>query len=583
MGGNQSSPDTSSNFSTPTPTVTTSISVMSLYHPFPLRVDNFCERNRQYDACLQIGEFPSDLVAGSKIVILVPLKAALFAGESGVFINAVANKLPNILGQQPHKEEGYPEVPAQPGADWILEKVVNVEKSFYTWLNKDGTRVIVLADPVNILFTDMLNIKRLPLTPPEDVIHEIGDVSYSASPPINCFTGELESCAEDIPKNDEAKCSDPFATKMTEKEYDKKVKTATDFLLYGFITIIVILIVWFGITFAMGSGSTMLKSLGDSLGRSFAGGYDAIRKAKLPVMPKMPESVRTTRRNLANRLGLGNTGKFGTKRQAPVDKAIDDMFPVIEPSEEIKMNTNPLFKSKDDFAKFQNRTRKNPKQGTISAISNLPPTNIPAPAPAPASSVQNIIDDMPSGVTVNPVVSRRRSAQNTRKSSVGSIKNIPQITNSKPPKNTPAAISNRPTVVNPALQEIEELERSDKRLKDAKSSALRKISAISQARNKTPKNRLSDIARQQSSRKASQPRQDPGAGTGLLPSTAPTVPPRRRRIMQEEDDEEEVKKDSRDDEYDQTKLFGSKFLRKQYGLNYGGKRRQKRKKTGRKI
>ena len=158
MGPRLSVPDTSSKFSTPTPTVTTSISVMSLYHPFPLRVDNFCERNRQYDACLQIGEFPSDLVAGSKIVILVPLKAALFAGESGVFINAVGNKLPNILGQQPHKEEGYPEVPAQPGADWILEKVVNVQKSFYTWVTKDGTRVIVLADPVNILFTDMLNI-----------------------------------------------------------------------------------------------------------------------------------------------------------------------------------------------------------------------------------------------------------------------------------------------------------------------------------------------------------------------------------------------------------------------------------------
>jgi hypothetical protein len=165
-------------------------------------------------------------------------------------------------------------------------------------------------------------------------------------------------------------------------------------------------------------------------------------------------------------------------------------------------------------------TLRNPKQGTIGAITNLPAANIPEPAPAPAPtpppSVENIIDDMKPGVTVNPVVSRRRSAKNKRRSSVNSIKNIPEITNAKPLENTPAAISNLPTPPvsqtvgrvsvaqqlhnalneppkNAALQEIEDLQKSDRRLKDAKSNALRKISANSQAR-KSQSNSFKDIA-----------------------------------------------------------------------------------------
>ena len=576
MGPRLSLPETQYSIPTTPGPVTTSIPLMSLYHPFPLRIDNYCERNRQYDACLQIGEFPSDLISGSKIVILVPLKAALFAGESGVFINAVANKLLSILGQQPDRENGYPEVPAMPGADWVLEKVVNVEKSFYTWLNKDGTRVIVMANPINILYSDMMNIKRLPLTPPEDVIHEIGEVFYSPSPPINCFTGEIEPCAKDESdelNKSEATCSDPFATTMTEKEYEKKKKTATDFFLYAFITIIIIGIVWFGITFAMGSGSTMMKSLGDSLGRSFAGGYDAIKKAKLPAMPAMPampnlpESVKTTRGIIGNVLGIGEGSKFPPKRQAPVDKPIDDMFPAIEPSEEIKMNTNPLFKSKDDFAKFQNKTRKNPKQGTIGAIANLPAAN------------------MPSGVTVNPIINRRRTQRN-KPSSISSVDDINRrkipmnnalrkiSANSQAKKGSFQNIVRRAQSVDEidklsnqgsVMQELNDLENNLNKEKRQLRKNLLKKSSVVNAFNTTKK---------------SQP--EPGAGTGLLPSPAPApAPARRRKIMQEEEDEDEPPKNERDDEYDPTKLFGSKFLRKSYGFNNGGNK--KHRKTGRKI
>jgi hypothetical protein len=101
---------------------------------------------------------------------------------------------------------------------------------------------------------------------------------------------------------------------------------------------------------------------------------------------------------------------------------------------------------------------------------------------------------MKPGVTVNPVVARRRSAKNTRRSSVNSIKNLPEITSAKPPENTPAAISNLPTpAVNPAVQELEDIKRSIENRNKAKSNALRKISANSQAR-KSQSNAFKDIA-----------------------------------------------------------------------------------------
>jgi hypothetical protein len=42
------------------------IDVMSIYHPFPLRLDSLNKGAPvQYDACLQLGEFPSDKYKGN--------------------------------------------------------------------------------------------------------------------------------------------------------------------------------------------------------------------------------------------------------------------------------------------------------------------------------------------------------------------------------------------------------------------------------------------------------------------------------------------------------------------------------------
>jgi len=467
------------------------IDVMSIYHPFPLRLDSLTKGAPvQYDACLQLGEFPSDKYKGNSAIVLFPLKISKNPGSKGKFMDGIASKIQTILGQQPDPINGYPDVPAHTGSDWSIEDILfmqnkageTVSRAFYAWINQTPTPVgvIVMAEPVYISQTNMDAIKRLPVTPPSDVIHEIGTPILYRPGPIFDDEGNPQPCPE-------------TAADLSKKAFDSIVqpdlppkKGGIDLNLFFQIvlgtlgTVIVILAVWMGIKLAMGPGSSVMKSLGDSLGKSLAGGYEAIKKAKLPTMPAIPkipqsvkDSVKTTRRNLGNSLGLGATANFGKKRQPVQTDA---------PSGDIQMTTNPLFDKK-------RLTRKNSKPGTIGAIANLPAANIPepepapAPAPGPVPSLENIVQDMPPGVTVNPAVARRRSARNRRRSSVNSIKNLPELTDTSPPKDTPAAISNLPTpVVNPALQELEDIERGIERRSKAKSSILKKLSAANQAK-----------------------------------------------------------------------------------------------------
>ena len=471
------------------------IDVMSIYHPFPLRLDSIKGGPVQYDACLQLGEFPSDKYKGNSAVVLFPLKVSRNPGDKGKFMDDIASKITDILGQQPDPITGYPDIPASTGSNWSIEDILfmkdkagqTVSRAFYAWINKTPFQVgvVVMAEPVYISENNMANIKRLPITPPSDVIHEIGTPILYKPGPVFDEEGNPQPCPETASQIAAKAMSSIKQPPLPPKKPGIDLALFFQIVLGTLATIVVILGVWLGIKFAMGPGSIIMKGLGESLGKSLAGGYDALKKVKLPVMPamppmppipKLPESAKTTRRNLGSRLGVGATGKFGPKRQAPKDPSIEEVFPVLKPTGDVEI-TNPLFKSKDDFAKFQerNRTRKNPKQGTIGAIANIP---------APAPSVEKIIDDMPAGVTVNPVVARRRSARNTRRSSVNSIKSIPQLTNVKPAENTPAAISNLPTPeVNPALSEIEDLQKSDTKLKQAKSNALKKVSVANQLHN----------------------------------------------------------------------------------------------------
>lgn len=258
----------------PTPP-SASIDMMSVYQPFPLRVDSFGEQGKQYDACFQIGEFPGKNVNGTGIVILVPLKVNPNPGVGGQFVNAFASKIPNILGAQPDPLLGYPDVPAQTGANWDVSKVVDVTRPYYTWAQEDGTRVIVMAEPILIAQADMTNIQRLPVTPPEDVIHEIGTpILYRPAPPRDA-NGRPVPCPQTAAQKAVANVVQP----PLENKPNVDSNILLEVLLGIIGTLAIIIGVWFGVKMASGPVGDSLKRFGDSIGSTLAGGYGAVKKA----------------------------------------------------------------------------------------------------------------------------------------------------------------------------------------------------------------------------------------------------------------------------------------------------------------
>jgi len=310
------------------------ISLMSVYHPFPLRMDTAGDKpgdpvttNVQYDACFQIGEFAapaypdSTLPAkqGNRIVILVPLKADQDpTGPGGKFINALGNKIPNILGAQPDLLMGYPDVPAATGADWGLANVVELDRPFYTWvtkynpaLNPPQTRVIVMSEAIKISQGDLTNIQRLPITPPEDVIHEIGEVSYHAAPPrAGCKKPDTKP--KYLPPVYSATAgfsSDKTDSKQTQKDIAKTMAA----VLGGTVAVaILILGLYFGLKFAMGPLGIQFGKLGESLAGALGAAQKSISKIQVPKFPTsgqpnvLGRAAQRTRRGLANSLGIGS-------------------------------------------------------------------------------------------------------------------------------------------------------------------------------------------------------------------------------------------------------------------------------------
>lgn len=393
-----------------------SIDVMSVYQPFPLRVDSFGEQGKQFDACFQIGEFPSDNIKGSRIVILVPLKVSNNPGIGGTFVNAFANKIPNILGQQPDRLLGYPDVPAQTGSDWSVAKVVKLDRPHYTWTQKDGTRVVVMAEPILIAQGDMDNIKRLPVTPPEDVIHEIGsNIKYKAAPPVDA-NGKPLPCPPPRGALPNVVVTQPPVVK------NKPAVDGTLFveILLGLIgTIAIVIGVWVGIKLAAGPVGDMFRKLGDSLGKQLAGAYKSVKDAKIPVAPtRTPEEVATIAPTTIPDKDFAVTNP-GYKSKADFIAAhktrrnpirtptqIADIAPTTlpEPTGEFVM-TNPGYKSKADFAAMQRKTRRNP----------IKPASKIADAPPPAASTADVIDSAGPSEFVpdaDELLRRRRAERN---------------------------------------------------------------------------------------------------------------------------------------------------------------------------
>jgi hypothetical protein len=420
--------------------------------------------NIQYDACLQVGEFGVTGRDPDKNVFLIPLKVDANPGDGAKFINTLGSKIPAIVAAQPDRLLGYPDTDVDLGAEWSLAQVLKVNRSYYTWVTSQGTRVIVMGEPILISGSDMEAIKRLPVTPPGDVIHEITSVRYKPAPPIDKRGNPLPCPNKMLPVIPLP--TNPFKPGVEGKDFSL-------YILGPVALIIVLLLVWFGLKMAVGPAGAFLKTMGDSLGRSLAGGYDALKKAKLPVMPALPpvpesitKSARTTRRNLGSVLGVGPTGRTpGPRQTTPTDTPIEEVFPVLKPSSEIQM-TNPMFKDEQMFKDVQaekaDKRRKTMRRrlprGTIRSVVNLPKApevtpaaiaDAPAPAGTPAAIAEApapagtpaAIAEAPMGETVQ-VTPRKRNIMKEEEDS------------------------------NPAVTEIEEIE---KNIRDKKKNSLNKV------------------------------------------------------------------------------------------------------------
>ena len=248
------------------------IGIMSVYQPFPLRIEG-----QQYDACFQIGEFSmlDGTGVGTGIVILIPLKVSANIGKGGTFVNAFASSIPNILGGTPDILTGFPDVQVTGLTGWNVADILQSDRPFYTWTNKDGTRVIVMAEAVGIADGDMTNIKRLPITPPGDVMHEIADkIFYKPAPPIDCAGNPIM-------------CRKPFnivQPKVNTTTGALQSKQIMDAFAGFFYLIIVVIGIWLALMWATGSGAGFLKGLGDRIGGAFAG-IRLPTRTSAPVVP----------------------------------------------------------------------------------------------------------------------------------------------------------------------------------------------------------------------------------------------------------------------------------------------------------
>jgi hypothetical protein len=245
--------------------------------------------------------------AADKLVIFVPLKindrpkpGAQY--EQTRFVNTFANKIPSILGAQPDRYLGYPDVPAATQNDWKLSSILDPTDCYFTWkVNLTGqsqpVTVVFMKNPIAILSSDMGSIKQLPITPPSHVFHSNPkNVRFKSCPPRDISGVPLPCLARAPPQ----KVPGPKTQADTIRN-NAPAFTGTDWLaiLLGILGVLGVIIgVWLGVKFASGWGGDKLRGVGDYLGKSLAGAYVTAKKtvSRSPPPPPPPAPPRAPSR-----------------------------------------------------------------------------------------------------------------------------------------------------------------------------------------------------------------------------------------------------------------------------------------------
>jgi hypothetical protein len=338
---------------------------------------------------------------------------------------------------------------------------------------------------------------------------------------------------------------------------NKPAVSGTDWLavILGILgSIAVLLGVWFGLKAAMGPGGDFLKTIGDMLGKSIAGGYGALKKA---------------RSGTAGVLGIGPAGPLPARRTT------------LRSPTQVADTTAPA--------------------GTPAAMSNISPVNLPEPS-------GDFTMTNPGYSSKQDFINRRKTQRNPTLK----IKTPTQIAQTPATPGTPAQIANIPA---PDADELLRRQRAERnRVAQPAGTGLfdlgnrpGPIDDIAQRKPKGPgrvtiagpgESNVQKIARLAREKKA----------------VAPPPVPRRRKIAMEESDEEDtpslartasianrlkrastrakesvadfdkaVENTPTSNPADPTKIFGSRAMRQRYGIEGGKRKRKNRLKTGRKV
>ena len=409
-------------------TTTDTISIMSIYHPFPVRIEN-----TQYDAVLQIGELCPKAIPGgrNKLVFLIPLVQSNVLDAGSDVVNKIASQLPALLNAQPDPVLGYPSVPGRPGATWKISDLLRDNRSFFTATNEDGTKLVIMQKPLGVSSGDLANIMRLPITKPTDAVPDLFPFTYRAyldpDDSASCNAAKPKPAIPAPPPTPGTSRKTPAQVEL-EKKTDANIEIAKTFAWTFFGLVVVITGIWAAVYVVdWKSLDTILKQMGESLGRMAAGVRksvgntgDVAASIRRGTAKRARSGIEGTRRAFGNAFRgysdeIGKTGIPGLPEDyriepeprvadtvtrmvprplSPVpvvtnplfnlkpkdEKTVSDLF--TGPPTKMSDVTNPAFKSLDSFKKFQEKTRR--KLPTEMTIRTPSPPSVALPEPKEA-------------------------------------------------------------------------------------------------------------------------------------------------------------------------------------------------------
>ena len=362
----------------PYPIANGGINRMSIYYPFPLRIDG-----QQYDACFQIGEFAGEGINGTGVVVLVPLVSGTNAtGPGSDFIDKFAGLMPGVTA-------GDVTV-----SSLNIRDIVDANGPFYV-SGGGNSLVVIMAEPVTISVADMTSIQMSgPMTAPETAISSsvLANLVYKSVPP---------------PAKPPVRVVQPPVDLTVGETHHDKIVEVLKGVGYAVVTFFV---VWLAIKFAKSdAGASVMNSIGGGLSWMYRGLTGASARAAQGVRSGVGaagqgiQSGVSAVGNAASsaaqgiRSGIGAIG-VGPKPLRPALPTSADQ--IAKRAQKEKDLAEGVARRNKVLA--QNKTRRN---GTFS-VENPLLAKKPTPAPAPTAKEQEAAAGVgplkPAPTKVNP-------------------------------------------------------------------------------------------------------------------------------------------------------------------------------------